>query len=176
MGLGARKDSAIRLSGVTVMPAGRPTDYTPELAADICSRLASGDSLRTVCKDEAMPSRSSVFLWIGKYPEFSDQYAKAKEEAAEALAEEMFDIADNSNNDWMEQHSEDAGLAAYKLNGENIQRSKLRVDVRKWYLSKIKPKKYGDKISQEVSGPGGGPVNHSITVEFVDAGQHTDSE
>lgn len=148
---------------------GRPTDYTEELAADILSRLATGESMRTICKDDDMPSRTTLFLWIARHSEFSNQYAIAKEEAAEALAEEIFDIADNANNDWMEQHSEDAGLAAFKLNGENIQRSKLRVDVRKWYLSKIKPKKYGEKITQEHSGPNGGAIQQKWSVEFVNA-------
>lgn len=126
----------------------RPTDYTPELAAEICSRLSTGESMRTVCSADDMPNRSSVFLWLAKYPEFSDQYAKAKEEAAEAMAEEMLDIADNGSNDYMDDnHGDDKG---YKVNGEAIQRSRLRVDVRKWYLSKIKPKKYGDKIQHNI--------------------------
>ncbi len=157
------------------MTTGRPTKYTQDLAAEICAKLATGDSMRTVCKDDAMPAMSSVFLWLNKYPEFSEQYAKAKEEAAEALAEEMFDIADNSSNDWMENHSEDAGLAAYKLNGENIQRSRLRVDVRKWYLSKIKPKKYGDKVQQEITGKDGNPIStdNKWTVTFVNAEDNT---
>jgi len=140
------------------MAEGRPTNYTQKLAAQICARLSTGDSMRTVCKDDEMPAPSTVFLWLSKYPEFSEQYAIAKEEAAEALAEEMFDIADNGSNDWMEQHSEDAGNAAYKLNGESIQRARLRVDVRKWYLSKIKPKKYGDKVQQDITS-GGKPIN-----------------
>ncbi len=133
------------------MPAGRPTDYTQELASEICSRLATGDSMRKVCQADDMPSRKSIFLWLAKFPEFSDQYAKAKEEAAEALAEEMFDIADDGQNDWMEQLDRDGEVTGYKVNGETIQRSKLRVDVRKWYLSKIKPKKYGEKIQQELT-------------------------
>ena len=141
---------------------GRPTDYTPELAAIICSKLASGESMRTVCKSDDMPSRTTLFLWISKHETFSNQYAIAKQEAAEALAEEMFDIADDGSNDWMEQHSKDAGLAAYKVNGESIQRSRLRVDVRKWYISKIKPKKYGDTIQQEITAPEGVQFNMSF--------------
>lgn len=156
---------------------GRPTTYTEELTALICGRLAMGESMRTICKDDDMPAASTVFLWLSKHESFSEQYAIAKEQGAEALAEEMFDIADNSNNDWMEQHSEDAGMAAYKLNGENIQRSKLRVDVRKWYLSKIKPKKYGDKIQQEVSGKDGGAIatDNKWTVEFMNAAPESKS-
>ena len=124
------------------MPGGRPTLYSEELASKICAELASGKSLRTVCNQEGMPSRTSVFLWMSQYPAFSNQYAEAKEQSAEALAEEMFDIAD--------------------AEGEEIQRSKLKVDVRKWYLSKIKPKKYGERITQEHSGPDGGPIETKV--------------
>jgi hypothetical protein len=148
------------------MPAGRPTDYTVELAAEICGRLAMGESMRTVCKDECMPAASTVFLWLAKHEGFSEQYVIAKEQSAEAIADEMFDIADDGSNDWMLAHFKD-GSEGWKLNGEHVQRSRLRVDIRKWYLSKIKPKKYGEKISQELSGPGGGPIETKSAV--VDA-------
>lgn len=146
---------------------GRPEIYTDELAAKILSRLATGESMRTICKDNDMPSRATIFLWIAKQEGFSGQYAIAKEEAAEALAEEMFDIADNGDNDYMDSNGSDEGKAAYKAVGENIQRSKLRVDVRKWYLSKIKPKKYGEKITQEQIGANGGAIQHKWEVEFI---------
>ena len=71
------------------MPGGRPTVYSPEMAARICEGLSEGKSLRTVCREEGMPSLSSVFLWIGKYPEFSEQYARAKSECADALVEDI---------------------------------------------------------------------------------------
>jgi hypothetical protein len=138
------------------MPEGRPSDYTPEIAEAICERLSLGDSLREVCKDDSMPARSTVFRWIGKHPEFSDQYAKAKEAGVEVLADELIDIADNSTNDYMEIASENGECESYKLNGENIQRSKLRVDTRKWVLSKLCAKKYGDSIS--VGGKKGEPI------------------
>jgi hypothetical protein len=148
------------------MQDGRPTDYTVELAAEICGRLAVGESMRTVCKDPDMPAPSTVFLWLSKREEFSEQYVLAKAQSAEAIAEEMFDIADDGSNDWMEVHFKD-GSEGWKLNGESVQRSRLRVDTRKWYLSKIKPKKYGEKVSQEISGPGGGPIETKTAV--VDA-------
>lgn len=130
--------------------AGRPTDYNHELAARICEQLASGMSLRTVCKADDMPNAATVFLWIQRHKEFCEQYARAKEEAADALAEEILDIADEGSNDWMENNDPDN--PGYKANGEHIQRSRLRVDTRKWYASKLKPKKYGDKVQTEHSG------------------------
>jgi len=126
------------------MPAGRPTDYSIEFVTEFCSLLVDGTSVNTLCKRDDMPTSSTIFLWLSKHKEFSEKYAEAKEMAAEALAEEIFDIADNGSNDWMESNDNE-GSAAYRLNGENIQRSRLRVDTRKWYLSKIVPKKYGDR-------------------------------
>lgn len=132
------------------MPAGRPTDYNLELASAICARLAEGESLRSVCRDESMPCAATVFTWMRVHKEFLEQYEKAKEESADALVEDMLDIADNASNDWMEQHDEDN--VGYRFNGEHVQRSRLRIDVRKWAASKLKPKKYGEKIQQEHSG------------------------
>jgi len=131
---------------------GRPTDYSESLAARICARLADGESLRSVCRDDEMPDKSTVFLWLFKYPEFSDQYARAKEESAEAHADDMLDIADDATNDWMERLDKDGQGIGWQLNGEHVQRSKLRIDTRKWLASKLKAKKYGDKADVNVSG------------------------
>lgn len=130
--------------------AGRPSDYTQELADRICGQLAEGISLRTVCKGEGMPVASTVFLWLRTHEGFSEQYARAKEESADALVEEMMDIADDGSNDWMEIH--DKENVGYRQNGEAINRSRLRVDTRKWVASKLKAKKYGDKQQVEHSG------------------------
>ncbi len=127
----------------------RPTDYTPELADQICAELASGISLRTVCNADDKPCTATVFNWLRRYPEFLHQYEKAKEESADALVEEMLDIADDGTNDWMEVNDKGGGCVGYKINGEHVQRSRLRVDVRKWAASKLKPKKYGDKLTHE---------------------------
>lgn len=99
--------------------------------------------MRTACKADDMPSAVTVFAWMRKYPDFLKQYARAKEESADALAEEIMDIADDGSNDWMEENHK--GDVAYKVNGEHVQRSRLRVEARKWIASKLKPKKYGDK-------------------------------
>lgn len=140
---------------------GRPSKYTPELADRICSQLASGDSLRTVCKDDSMPCVASVFNWLRTYPEFLAQYTRAKEEAADAFVEEMLDISDDGRNDWMEKLGKDGEPIGWQLNGEHVNRSRLRVDTRKWIASKLKPKKYGDKVA--LTGPEGGPLAVNIT-------------
>lgn len=141
-----KKQPAAKSQTKESKPMGRPSDYTPELAATICGELASGKSMRTVCLAEDMPAMSTVFLWLRKHPEFSEQYAQAKAEAADALVEEMLDISDDGTNDWMEVHDKDGECIGYKVNGEHVQRSRLRVDTRKWIASKLKPKKYGDKL------------------------------
>lgn len=127
-------------------PIGRPSDYTPELAAKICAELAAGVSLRTVCLADEMPCTATVFVWFRKHPEFLEQYERAKAECADALVEEMLDIADDGTNDWMEKHSKEGENIGWQVNGEHVQRSRLRVDTRKWAASKLKPKKYGDRL------------------------------
>jgi hypothetical protein len=131
------------------MTAGRPSSYTKELADRICARLAAGESMRTVCKDEDLPSAQTLFSWMRVYPEFLEQYARAKEESADALVEETLDIADNGTNDWMEKNNAEGDCIGYTLNGEHVQRSRLRVETRKWMASKLKPKKYGEKVQTE---------------------------
>ena len=128
---------------------GRPTKYTKELADEICALLATGMSARSVLREEHMPSMNTFWRWIRENDEFREQYARAKDEASEAIAEDMFDIADDGTNDWMDVKF---GKETRRVvDNEALGRSKLRVDTRKWYLSKIKPKKYGEhlKIDQE---------------------------
>jgi hypothetical protein len=83
------------------MSAGRPSDYTPELATAICAEIALGYSLRTICKAESMPCVATVFNWLRLHAEFLEQYTRAMEEQVAALAEDMLDIADDGTNDWM---------------------------------------------------------------------------
>lgn len=129
------------------MPPGRPCEFTQETADIICARLANGESLRSVCRDEQMPDCATVFAWMRRFPDFLKQYARAKEESADALVEEIMDIADDGTNDWMEQKDKEGAITSWRENGEAIQRSKLRVDTRKWIASKLKAKKYGDKLA-----------------------------
>lgn len=127
------------------MTLGRPSDFTPELADRICELLADGQSLRKVCENEWAPNKSNVFKWLRTNQPFRDQYELAKQESADSFADDMADIADDSRNDWMENNDPDN--PGYKLNGEHVQRTRLRIDTRKWLASKLKPKKYGDKLA-----------------------------
>lgn len=129
---------------------GRPTSYTPEIADRICAEMAEGKSLRTVCRADDLPHISTVFRWLATQAEFREQYARAREMQADALFEDVLEIADDARNDWMEDNAGDN--AAWKANGEHIQRSKLRIDARKWMAGKLRPKSYGDKQEVEHTG------------------------
>jgi hypothetical protein len=131
-------------------PGGAPSLYAAELAEEICVRLEAGMSLVEVCRDPVMPHYSTVLRWVAKHPEFRDRYARAREVQLHVMAEEIVAIADDGKNDWMERNDpENPGFAA---NGEHIQRSRLRVDARKWLLSKLARDTYGDRTVNEHTG------------------------
>lgn len=135
---------------------GRPTDYNQELVLTICDRLSDGESLRSICRDEAMPDKRSVLKWLALYPEFATQYARARDAQADAFADEMTDIADDGARDY--------GLdkdGRQIVNQDHISRARLRVDTRKWIASKLKPKKYGERL--ELAGDATAPVQITIT-------------
>jgi hypothetical protein len=138
---------------------GRPSDYSDELAAEICGKLASGKPLTKICAEESMPCESTVYLWLKKQEGFSEMYARAREDQADTLADEMLEIADDSSRDTLKTE------AGEVCNTEYVQRSRLRVDTRKWIASKLKPRKYGDKV--EHTGPAGGAFQHVHRIELV---------
>ncbi|WP_375764222.1 terminase small subunit protein [Bradyrhizobium sp. Pha-3] len=140
---------------------GRPTAYTPEIATVILQRLTEGQTLRAVCRDESLPSESTVRTWAMDNREgFGDRYKTAREIGYHAMADEVLELADDGRNDWIEQQGE-GDQKIYKLNGEHVQRSRLRFDARRWLLSKALPKIYGDKVA--LSGDGETP----LVVEIV---------
>ena|SRR5690242_2057333 len=142
---------------------GRPTIFTPELGTEICQRLAEGESLRSICSDAKIPTRGTVLRWVldGEHKEFSLQYARARELQAETMADEIQDIADDGHNDWMERQYGDS--TAWVANKEAMGRSRLRIDARKWVAAHLLPKKYSDKVINELTGPGGS----ALAVQFV---------
>ncbi len=129
---------------------GRPEIWSQKLADRVCEKIAQGYSMRTVCAPEDMPSISTLFKWLREKPEFSQQYARATEERTEAMAEDILDIADDGSNDLM---TIQKGDMTYEIeNKEVTNRSRLRVDTRKWLMAKMKPKKYGDKLDLTTDG------------------------
>lgn len=139
------------------MAAGRPTKFTQKLAETICKRIAAGESLRTIVKDDDMPCAATVFTWLldPEKKDFLEQYEAARNIQAEMMFEELVEIADDGSNDYMERERQNG--ESYEVpDTEHIQRSRLRVDTRKWYLSKVLPKKFGDKTA--IVGPNDGPI------------------
>lgn len=149
---------------------GRPEAYTKEAADEICNRLAGGESLRQICADPKLPGISTVMRWLfdESKKEFWEHYARAREIQAERWADEILEIADDGTNDWVERELQN-GSSVKVVDHEHVSRSKLRVDSRKWLMSKLLPKKYGDKVSQEITGPDGGAIQvTAITRRIVD--------
>ena len=132
---------------------GRPSIYTQDISDLICERLACGESMRSISRDDDMPCMSTLFKWLREIEEFREQYIIAKTESADAMVEEMLDIADHQ----VDKQPVIRDGEPVMLNGEmlmvkdnaSINHARLRIDTRKWTASKLKPKKYGDKITQE---------------------------
>jgi len=135
------KATEIPINPVTIpeepKPIGRPSIYSQELANKICSQLAEGISLRTVCLAEDMPDKSTVFNWLHENKDFLDQYSRAKEESADAMSEDTLFIADEIPN---------KVTGNDKSDNARVQAEKIRIDTRHWLMSKMKPKKYGNTL------------------------------
>lgn len=126
--------------------------HTPELVDYIMEELAGGRSLRSICSDDCVPVReSTVRWWIYKdTPDgIAKQYYIARDLGNDAMADEMKEIADDGQNDWMQRYGKDGDALGWSINGEHVQRSRLRVDTRKFLLVKQSPKKYGDRLNLE---------------------------
>lgn len=149
----------------TKHPGGRPSEYTQEIATEICRRITEGESVRSISRDESMPSIATIYSWIGRNPEFLKQYEKAKEEQVETLADEMLEIADDARNDFVEKALK-SGESIVVGDSEMVNRSRLRVDTRKWIAERMKPKKYGPKSDLNVGGQKDNPlINANIDID-----------
>lgn len=121
--------------------------FSQEIFDEICVRIAEGESLRKICKDKKMPNITTVWHWVNNNEALDKQYARAREEQAETLVDEIIDISDEKKDDtYLDEEGNEV------INQEVIARSRLRVDARKWVASKLKPKRFGDytKIQAEV--------------------------
>lgn len=119
----------------------RPTKYNKELADQICDIIStSSKGLTTICK-KLKVKNSTIYRWMEDNDEFRDNYTRAREDQADFLADQMLAIADKSEGD---------DKAFVGIN--RIHRDKLRLETRKWIASKLKPKKYGDKMDVTTDG------------------------
>lgn len=146
---------------------GAPTTFTQHIADVICIRIAEGESLREIVKDEDMPDRSTVYDWLLRHPSFADQYARAREEQADTLADEIIAIADEQPEIIAVVDKRTGELIEHKLDSAFLQWQKNRIDARKWTAMKLKPKKYGDKLA--LGGDADNPLKVEADVSIFDA-------
>lgn len=154
---------------------GNPTTFTQETADAICRLLMAGKSLRAICSHEGMPAQSTVHLWLSRHKEFSEQYARAREVQADVLVDQIIAIADDGSADWVERERED-GSTYTVIEHEHVNRSKLRVEARKWAASKMAPKKYGDRIEHAIGDPDGKPIGPLFNISGLTSGNSLPSE
>jgi len=117
------------------MTKDNSTIYTDDLFDYICSELADGKSLKRICEQKGMPDKATFYRWINGDPILCDKYARAKDDSADALSEDIQNIAD------------DVLSGKYEANN-----ARVAIDAKKWIASKLKPKKYGDKIDMTTNG------------------------
>lgn len=108
---------------------------------EICNRIAEGESLRAICRDDHMPDRRTVLRWLENDDVFAARCARARELQADALEEDMADV---------EQKTLDGTIDPKAAN--------VVLSSKRWRASKLAPKKYGDKSALELTGANGGPV------------------
>lgn len=130
--------------------------WTPEIEAEIFKRIGEGESLRKICDDDWLPSRETVHKRIVADAEFADRYARAREAQADTLFDQILEIADDASGDWEETEG------GPRLNAEHVQRSKLKIDARKWMAGKLRPKVYGDRQTTVLEDPDGNAVQFVI--------------
>jgi hypothetical protein len=124
---------------------GRPSDYTPECAVEICAQIAEGKPLVAICRGDSTPDVRTVYRWLNASEEFRQMYARAKEDCADTLADEIIDIADTPQLG-VKTKTTDKGIELTE--GDMIEHRRLQVDARKWIAAKLKPRKYGEKVEQ----------------------------
>jgi hypothetical protein len=160
MGVSVYPHRCVRYTYAMAKPAGRPSAYTDELATEICTRLASGETLLSIVESDGMPAYSTVMLWVvdNRGPGFSEMYARARTLYLDFEAERLIRIADTP-----QQGVKTKILADGKTEttiGDMTEHRKLQIDARKWYLSKLAPKRYGDRL--ELAGDKEAPLHISF--------------
>ena len=129
--------------------------FSREIADKILARLSAGESLRAICRDEGMPAESTVRLWaVDDVEGFAAQYARARDIGLDSIADEIVEIANTPEVGTVETDKIDKEGAPYTevKRGDMIEHRRLKVDARKWYLSKLAPKRYGERLALEHSG------------------------
>jgi hypothetical protein len=141
---------------------GRISTFNLKQAAAICERLSVGETLRSICRDEAMPAWRTVYDWISADKEFAARIAHARDLGFDAIAESTIEIADDGLNDT---YRDEQGNV--RTDQDVIARSKLRIETRLKLLAKWSPKRYGDKQAVELTGADNGPIQIERKAERI---------
>jgi hypothetical protein len=142
------------------MPAGRPSNYHSTIADALCDEIAIGRSVLQICESPEFPSERTVYRWLETNEEFRQKYARAREFQAEHYAAEIIKLADTPV--IAEKITIKADGSEERVIGDAVDRTRVQIDARKWYASKVAPKSYGDKL--EHTGPEGGPIQIISTI------------
>ena len=130
-------------------PVGRPSTFTADMGNRICDRMETGESLRSICRDDNFPHVGQVIKWLASDSnrEFRLQYAHSRQVGLEVMADDVLNIADQNP----------VLTPAGNIDNAGVQHQRLRVDTRKWILSKQLPKVYGDRTI--LAGDADAPLN-----------------
>lgn len=118
---------------------GRPSLYTVELGEQICHRIAQGETLQTICLDSELPDRITVWRWLDKHPDFATLYARAREAQGDVMDEMILSTAD-------------------ACTSETAAADRVKIAAYQWRAERLKPKAYGTKVTSEITGKDGGPI------------------
>ncbi len=113
---------------------GRPSTYTSSMAEEICERIAEGEPLTRICKDQQMPAYRTVLGWRVANKEFQHMYARAREDAADTLADQIRELAERVEKGKLEPNA-----------------GRVAIDALKWIASKLKPRQYGDRSRMDLT-------------------------
>ena len=139
---------------------GRPSKYTPELAAEMCERLSAGEPLRQICRDDRMPAWRTVYDWLAKDPDLSAQVVRAREAGYDAMAEELLEISDTMH---YGETIVEGGKTPLVTTADMLGHRKLRIETRLKLLACWNPAKYGNKV--QVGGDKENPLKIEASVE-----------
>lgn len=129
--------------------------YDQALVDKICAEMADGKSLRAACKGAGRPDRKTFLRWVEKHEAVEKAYVQAIADREERYFEEIIEIADGK---------------------ADPSKTRVQVDARKWVLARMNPKKYGDRMTNELTGAGGGPIESNMTVQFVSTKPKADAQ
>lgn len=130
----------------------RPRRPTEDVVRRLCEALMMGQSLNEIDRDPTMPTKRRVTQWLSDpaYANFRERYYNARRIQAELRIDEIFDIADDSSSDYKPELDDEGNVVRMVPDNEHIQRSRIRIDTRKWFASKMLPRIYGEKVMQEL--------------------------